>query len=404
MTLQFTANGNESPSRADTGGFLRLPRISPEVVLGLVVVLGGVSLWQALDIAGTLRSEARETSQLFGRVVGGLSDARPGADTETLLQLVREIRERGIPLITTDSAGRPTASANLPFAADLDDPRVAAYAGALDRVNQPVAGPAGGLIHFGRLPAARRINLIAILQLGLLVTAVGVGFWAYRTAVRRDRERLWVAMARESAHQMGTPLMSADAWVERLAGADPKTAPIAAQLKADLERLHRVAQRFERIGRPARRDHVSLGALAEKVAAYFLPRLPKHQNPVAIRVRAPTTGPVVAGDPVLLEWALEALVRNSVDALSGRGGTIDLSVVSDGGTAELIVTDDGPGVSPDIRATLFEPGVTTKTGGWGIGLALAKRIIEDVHHGRLELRQTGAAGATFVAELPLGAK
>src|SRR3972149_298511 len=111
------------------------PRIPPELVLGLVVVLGGVSLWQAWDIAGTLRGEARETSRLFGRVVGGLSDDRPGADTETLLELVREIRERGIPLIATDSPGPPAASANLPFTAELDDPRVAEYAGELDRVN-----------------------------------------------------------------------------------------------------------------------------------------------------------------------------------------------------------------------------------------------------------------------------
>lgn len=383
--------------------FPRPRRIPPEVVLGLVVVLGGVSLWQALAIAGTLRREARETSRLFGRVVGGLSDARPGADTETLLQLVREIRERGIPLITTDSAGRPSASANLPFAAELDDPRVAAYAEALDRVNPPIAGPGGGLIHFGSLPAARRINLLAILQLGLLVTAVAVGIWAYRTAVRRDRERLWVAMARESAHQMGTPLMSAGAWVDRLDAGDPKTATVATQLRADLDRLHRVAQRFERIGSPARRDRVPLGVLAEKVAGYFTPRLPRHENPVTIQVRAPTSGPVVAGDPVLLEWALEALVRNSVDALSGRGGTIDVSVASAGEMAELIVADNGPGVPAEIRASLFEPGVTTKTGGWGIGLALAKRIIEDVHGGRLELRATGAVGATFVAELPLTA-
>ncbi len=370
--------------------------------MALVVVLGGVSVWQAWDIAAQLRGQARETSRLFGRVVGGLSDPEPGADTETLLQLVREIREQGIPLIATDSAGHPTASANLPFTADLDDPRVVAYARELDRLNPPIEGPGMGQIHFGALPAARRIKLLALLQLGLLVTAVGLGIWAYRTTVRRDRERLWVAMARESAHQLGTPLMSADAWVERLDPGDPKTAPIAEHLRADLERLHRVAHRFERIGRPARRDHVPLGVLAEKVAAYFAPRLPRHDNPVTIQVLAPTSGPVVAGDPVLLEWALEALVRNSVDALSGRGGTISVSVGGNGHTAELIVSDDGPGVLPEIRATLFEPGVTSKTGGWGIGLALAKRIIEDVHRGRLELRQSGP-GATFVATLPVSA-
>jgi signal transduction histidine kinase len=384
------------------GVLRRRRRVPPELVLAVVVVLGGVSLWQAWDVAGHLQLEARETSRLFGRLVGGLNDPAPGADTQTLLELVREIRERGIPLIVTDSAGRPTASANLPFTAPLDDPRVSAYVSTLDHLNPPVSGPGLGEVHFGALPEAQHINRLALLQLTLLVTAVAIGIWAYRTAVRRDRERLWVAMARESAHQMGTPLMSADAWVDRLETGEPQAGAVVAQhLRADLERLHRVAQRFERIGRPARFDRVALGALAEKVAAYFAPRLPRHEHAVTIRVEAPTSGPVVAGDPVLLEWALEALVRNAVDALSGRGGTIGISVESNGTTAELLVRDDGPGVPAEIRASLFEPGVSTKTGGWGIGLALARRIVEDVHRGKLELQASGP-GATFVAKLPVG--
>src|SRR3972149_3111030 len=100
------------------------PRIPPELVLGLVVVLGGVSLWQAWDIAGTLRGEARETSRLFGRVVGGLSDDRPGADAGTLLEWGRGARLGATPLTPTDRAARPTPRANLPFSAELDDPRV----------------------------------------------------------------------------------------------------------------------------------------------------------------------------------------------------------------------------------------------------------------------------------------
>jgi signal transduction histidine kinase len=387
-----------SLSRRSLRALRRVPR---EAVLALVVVLGGVSAWQAWDVAAHLRDEARETSRLFGRVVGGLSDPSPGADTETLLQLVREIRERGIPLVVTDSGGRATAVANLPFEVEPGDPRVADYVRQLDRLNPPLAGPANSRIHFGPLPAARRINRLAILQLGLLVSTVVAGLWAYRTAVRQDRERLWVAMARESAHQLGTPLMSAGAWVERLGGEGPGAKQIAAYLAADLDRLQRVAQRFERIGRPARREQVALGALAEKVAAYFAPRLPRHEHPVTIRVRAASSGPVVAGDHVLLEWALEALVRNAVDALSGRGGTIEIRVTGSGATATLAVSDDGPGVPAEIRASLFEPGVTTKAGGWGIGLALAKRIVEDVHRGRLALRG-GPPGATFVAELPVG--
>jgi signal transduction histidine kinase len=383
------------------GSLRRLRRAAVEIVLALAVVLGGISVWQAWDIAGHLRSEARDTSRMFGRIVGGLSDPTTGTDTEVLLELAGRIRDAGIPFVITDSAGRPTASANLPARASIDDAAVAAYARELDRVNSPLAGPGGGLIHYGELPIAGRIKWLGVLQLALLLMAIAIGGWAYRTAIRRDRERLWVAMARESAHQMGTPLMSAGAWIERLASGDSPPAEVSKQLQADLERLQRVAQRFERIGRPARRDSVALGALAEKVAAYFDPRLPRHANPVTIRVHAPGSGPTIPGDGVLLEWALEALVRNAVDALSGRGGAIDITVTADGQSASLIVSDDGPGIAPEVRAALFEPGITTKPGGWGIGLALARRIVEDVHGGRLVLRNV-QRGAAFAAELPLG--
>ena len=381
------------------GPLRRLRRVATELVLGLVVVLGAVSVWQAWDIAGHLRTEARETTRIFGRIVGGLSDPRPGADTEILLELVGRIRDTGIPFVVTDSAGRVSAAANLPFQGPLEAPAVSAFAGALDRINPPIPGPGGGAIHYGQLPIAGRIKWLGVLQLALLLTALALGAWAYRTALRGDRERLWVAMARESAHQLGTPLMSAGAWIDRLASGDSPPGEIARHLRADLERLERVAQRFERIGRPARRDSVGLGALAEKVAAYFGPRLPRHANPVTIRVDAPGSGPTVSGDAVLLEWALEALVRNAVDALSGRGGTIEIGVSAEGPTATVLVSDDGPGVPSELRAVLFEPGVTTKPGGWGIGLALARRIVEDVHEGRLELRSS-AGGATFAAELP----
>jgi signal transduction histidine kinase len=280
-----------------------------------------------------------------------------------------------------------------------DDPRVGAYVKELDRLNEPIVGPTGGQIHFGSIPVGRRLSWLAALQLVLLVASITVGLWAYRAAVDRNRDRLWVAVARESAHQLGTPLMSASAWIDRLADGDARTQEIGRYLSADLDRLQRVAQRFERIGRPARSERVGLGAVAERVAAYFEPRLPQLAHQVAIEVSAPSAGPTIDGDPVLLEWALEALVRNSIDALSGRGGHINVAVAASDGTAYMTVADDGPGVAPEVRDKVFEPGVSTKQGGWGIGLALARRIIEDVHGGSLELRPS-PLGAVFRASIP----
>jgi len=378
-----------------------LTRLGPEVVLGLVILLSAVSLWQAWNVSRHLRAEARESSNIFGRVIAALNDTTPGAETEVLFQLVSEIRATGLPVVVTDSAGRVTAAQNLPFETRPDDARTREYVRVLDEINPPITIEHIGRVHFGALPVARRLRLLAVLQFALLLSAMAAGVWAYRVAIHRDRDRLWVAMARESAHQLGTPLMSANAWVDRLVGEGPAMTEIATYLRADLERLHRVAQRFERIGRPARRDRVGLGTIAERVATYFAPRLPKHANRVAITVHAPESGPDVLGDPVLLEWALEALVRNAIDALSGRGGTIDVTVSQDDRHATVRVRDDGPGVQPDMRSRVFEPGVTSKQGGWGIGLPLARRIVEDVHEGSLSLGSP-ERGAEFVARLPIG--
>ncbi len=383
-----------------------LRRYGSTVVLALVLIFGGIFVWQAWDIASLLRREARETSRIYGQIIAGLQDTL-SSGIGTLIAITADVRETGIPLVITDSTGQPTAASSIPtdLLQNLEgDPRVREYIAVLDKANPPVTVPGGWQVHYGGLPVESRLLWLAILQLAVLVVAVTIGIWAYRTSVESHRDRLWVAMARESAHQLGTPLMSASAWIERLNDSqDPQAQSIAAHLTDDVERLERVAKRFERIGRPARQDEIALGVMAERVATYFEPRLPRHANRVELRVKAPVAGPMIQADPVLVEWALEALVRNSVDALSGRGGIITVSVARTGDTARLEVSDDGPGVPAEVRSTLFEPGVSTKAGGWGIGLALARRIVEDVHGGRLEIAPS-KEGATFVARLPVAAE
>jgi signal transduction histidine kinase len=372
----------------------RIRRFAPELVLGLVVVFGAITLWQAFAVIKNLRDQARQTSHIYAQVIPLLADPDPNE----VLALVTEIRQAGMPLVITDQAGRPTQVANTPYDHE-DDPRLLEYVAQLDRNHSPIEVRGIGQLHFGMLPSARRLSFLTYLQLSILALTILVGVWAYRSAVNRDRDRLWVAMARESAHQLGTPLMSAEAWVDRLAEGTSDAPKVAEHLRGDLERLNRVAQRFERIGRPARRDRVALGATAERIATYFQPRLPKHANAVILTVHAPDAGPTIIADQTLIEWAMEALVRNAIDALSGRGGTIDVSVEEDSTSAYVRITDNGPGIPLEVRATLFEPGITTKSGGWGIGLALAKRIVDDVHGGRLALDPI-ADGTVFVAELP----
>ena len=382
-----------------------LKRQGKVVAFSLAVVFGVLSLWQAWDVVTHLQHQARETSQMYGEIISALND--PGAEAAAMMELGQRITASGIPLVLTSAEGRPMWVANLPepfkpggISPYIEDtPALRQYVAGLDRANPPIHLRLYD-VHYGPLPVTRRMTWLGFLQLGVLITAIFVGVWAYRTSVDRHRDRLWVAMARESAHQLGTPLMSADAWVDRLTDLpDEKAREIAGHLNADLERLRRVAKRFERIGRPARHDKVGLGVLAERVAVYFEPRLPKHANRIRLTVQAPESGPTINADPVLIEWALEALVRNSIDALSGRGGNVVVKVEAEGKDARFSVADDGPGIPIEVRNTLFQPGGSTKSGGWGIGLALARRIVEDVHGGRIELVST-ESGATFVATVP----
>jgi hypothetical protein len=378
----------------------RLQRLAPTLAVVLVALLAGLSLGTGLLIIQHFKADATATSRLYSGVFGGLNDPRAGAEAEALLRLGEQVRSLGLPLVVTDRSGKVTAAANLPFEAALDDPRLLAYAARLDRMNPPIVDEAIGTVHYGPLPAQRNLTTLAVLQALTIAVMVAVAVFAYRSAIAAQRDRLWVAMAREAAHQMGTPLTSLQGWIERVRTRPTPPPDLADHLAADAERLERVARRFERIGNPARREPIGLGALADRVAGYYRPRLPRRANPIELRLEAPGMGPMIEGDQVLLEWALEALVKNAIDALQGRSGTIILRVGAAQGTAEVRVIDDGPGVPKEIRRNLFEPGITTKRGGWGIGLALSRRVVEDAHGGVLVL-EPSESGACFLMRIPL---
>ena len=377
----------------------RFRRWAPTLVVALVALLAGLSIGTSWMMARHLRQDASAIGQLYSGVFAGLNDPRPGAAEEALLRLGALVREKGLPLVVTDGLGQVTAADNLPFDAELTDPRVAAFAKELDLVRPPIPSSVG-TVHYGPLPTERQLVLLSVLQGITLLVMVGVGFLAFRTSVNARRDRVWVAMAREAAHQLGTPLTSLQGWIEQMRQGHTPPDALADFLHQDTERLARVARRFERIGSPTVRKPVGLGALAARVAEYFRPRLPRHANPITIVVDAPGTGPTVLGDEVLLEWALESLVKNAIDALKGRAGTITLEAGMSGDEAVLRVSDDGPGIPTDLGLDIFEPGISSKTSGWGIGLALVKRVIEENHDGVVGVNPV-PVGASFEIRMPV---
>ena len=344
-----------------------------------------------------LRRDATRSARMFARIYGALSDTTEQASRSAMLDLSRLIGEMGVPAVVTDMDGRPAYAQNLPFHAPIESERVAEYIAELDRENPPVVAEGVGTVHFGNTPTVRGLRYIPLLQAVVLAMALIAGVAMLRARGRADRERMWAGMARESAHQLGTPLSSLSGWIELLSEESSGTAAMALpHMRADLERLERVAHRFERIGRPPRRERVDLTVLAERVASYFRARVPTLAHSVVIRFERHPEPLIVEGDPVLLEWAIESLIKNAVDALAGRGGVVRVEATPAPESGVCIrVADDGPGVPRDLKRRIFSPGFSTKDGGWGIGLSLARRIVEQTHGGTLSLVETSGPGATF---------
>jgi signal transduction histidine kinase len=379
-------------------------RGAPELVVGLLLaVLLSSYVVYTRRVVRDLRAEAQRSSLMYARVLRAQTDTSADAGTQALFDLTKSIISQGVPIVVTDVRGRPTYHANLPLDSTQDEQtQLRRFVGELDRQNPPVTDSLVGKIHFGNPSLVKWLRIIPALQAASAFVLLFAGVYIVRTRGNAERERVLAGMARESAHQLGTPLSSLAGWIELLEdrAEDDGTLRAVTFMRADLERLDRVAHRFERIGREPRRDAVNVAELVERIATYFRARVPKLAHAVTIDVVPAGARVDVRGDAVLLEWALEVLVKNSIDALAGRGGVITLAAEPRGeGGACLRVADDGPGIPRELRGRIFEPGFSTKTSGWGIGLSLARRIVEENHGGTLQLAAVDR-GAAFEIILP----
>lgn len=389
------------------------------VVTVAVAVLFAAVLLSFLVYTQQMAEVLRRDAAVFSRFYALTFQASAEADRvdaarltdEALFNVLGELQRLRIPVVLTDTAGRPTSWAYLPFEVDENEPddveRVREYARELNRSAPPLE-PAGFdmQVHFGEPLILSRLKWIPWLQAALLLAVVGGGGWMIFTSFRSERERIWSAMARESAHQMGTPLSSLVGWLERL-----ETHPglsdrgddvdLVEEMEADVQRLLKVSRRFELIGRAPTLEPVSVARTAEQLKRYFAARLPSLGSAVRFQIDIREDAPPVLGNEPLLEWAFENLIKNALDALAGGDGTIGVSYEGErAGRAVFRVWDTGPGVPFQIRNKIFEIGVSTKERGWGVGLSLTRRILEDVHGGEIVLENT-PEGASFRVALPV---
>jgi signal transduction histidine kinase len=373
------------------------------VVVGLVLLVAWNVVYTQRVVARIIATEQRQAIMLQ-RTFRAQTDTNPAVASAALQDIIFQARQSGVPMIQTDSDGDPTYAINLPWGDVAADPRTRAHVAVLARQNVPVREPeTGQYIYFGYSDLVEGLRVIPLLQAGLLGALLVAGVYALLVRGRAEREHVWAGMARESAHQLGTPLSSLSGWIDLLdeevseqgSRAKPMLRSAVDSMKADLERLERVAHRFERIGREPKRESVDVAMLVDRIVNYFRKRVPTRTAAVTVRAHRPSEPLMVQGDAVLLEWVLEALTKNAVDALAGKGGQIDVTAerLADGGV-RLRVQDDGPGIPRDLRRRIFDAGFTTKARGWGIGLSLARRIVEESHGGRIALVPSDR-GATF---------
>lgn len=385
----------------------------PVALATLFVALLGWYLVYTQQIVRALQADAEILTKIFSQVQEGMADPDPARAEEALWRLQGIILESGVPLVLTGPGDTVLSVENLPFEVDLRTPegqqRARAYVRRLDARRPPVGDPHVQHLHFGDSPEVRRLRWIPWLQVGGLLLTVAVGFVMIRTQRSAESERAWTSMARELAHQLGTPLSSLQGWLEVLKlppqerPASLADADVADAIEEDLERLERVSHRFELIGREPELRSVRVQKVVRDLERYLAARLPRLGRGVELVVDVPDTLPPVRANEVLLVWALENVVKNALDALAGRGGRISIYAREISGRhrqVSLRIRDTGPGVDPEIRDRIFEPGMTTKSGGWGVGLALSRRIVEGVHRGHIELLD-GTGGATFQVRLPV---
>ncbi len=332
------------------------------------------------------------------------------------------INEISVPIILTDNGGRPRIWNAPVIGVPLPDYQtlqhvdistsqnpviveilelVASY----DQAQEPFAiitpdGQRVGTLHYGRSPLSQQLQIMPYLELMVMALFFLVILWALQGRKDAEQQALFAGMAKETAHQLGTPLTSIMGWVALLEDRIGKSDDVMIELNRDVDRLSMISARFSQIGSLPKLEDSDINEMVDEVIYYFQRRLPQLGGRVTLRREGVVHGSVVFNRD-LLGWVLENLIRNGIDALIDGKGTITLHLEdrADGGVT-LLLSDTGKGIPARVGNKIFEPGFTTKKRGWGMGLALVKRIVTQYHGGRISIKSTNSHGTTFEVIMP----
>jgi hypothetical protein len=337
-----------------------------------------------------IKAETETTSRLFAEFARG-----PSIDEERLLELFYDmvIKRIDFPVILTDAEGTPYSSKN------IKEEDLYKAVEKLDRVQKPIPmvikhgadSTLLGHVHWGLSPFTRSLQILPFVETIFLIAFLFLGFWGYLLYRKSIEEKIWNSLAKETAHQLATPLSSLIGWLEAVRGnIDEETFQ---GIQEDAVRMREVLEKFSRIGLPPRLIEKNPMETITKSVNYIKRRA--HANIEFLEDYQPL--PAVRFDDVLLGWAVENILKNGLDAIGSKAGTISIKTYDRDG-AIIEITDTGKGIKSS--GSIFKPGYTTKKYGWGLGLVLTKRIVEEYHKGKLSLRETGMKGTSFEIYIP----
>lgn len=374
-----------------------------KIILVLAAVIIAVaSLMVSHFLVRDLSNEERGKMEVWAQALHVLNNADENTDVTLVLNVIQA--NNTIPVIVLDSGGNvmdyrnikikaANAADSLAYVTELG--RQMYQSGKFIKINLGKDARDYQLVCYDESTMLKRLASYPYVQLGIVLIFVVVAIFALLSSKRAEQNKVWVGLSKETAHQLGTPISSLMAWVEILKENYPDDELIP-EMDKDVKRLERIAERFSKIGSLPEPVDASMNEVLNHVADYMDRRT---SAKVEIQKRFPDHDVMVKMNASLFEWVIENLCKNAVDAMEGSGKIV-LTLTEDAGKVVVDVEDTGKGIKKKNIQSVFKPGFTTKKRGWGLGLSLAKRIVEEYHKGRIYVKSSEIGkGTTFRIEL-----
>ena len=363
------------------------------ILVVAAMAIAAASLYVSHRLVSDLKEEERAKMDLWAKAMKFINEAEDEAGLTLALDFIRG--NTTIPVVVTNPDGSVADYRNI-----SDSAHVKEYAGRMRLAGDTIRIDLGEgdyqLVCYDESTMLKRLTQYPYWQLGIVMIFVVVAIFALLSSKRAEQNKVWVGLSKETAHQLGTPISSLMAWTEMLKETYPKDELIP-EMEHDVKRLERIAERFSKIGSKPEPVDASMNTVLDHVIDYMDKRT---SQKVTIRGHYPGHDVIVKMNASLFEWVIENLCKNAVDAMEGQAGKIDLWLLEEDDIVAVEVVDTGKGIKKKNISNVFRPGFTTKKRGWGLGLSLAKRIVEEYHRGRIFVKQSEVGrGTTFRIEL-----